>query len=79
MVKIDLVRKSSGGIEERFNEEMDRAADRKARKEAVKLDLNADFKGLNGNRIPDSRSCFGDSSKTLKSNCSIPIRGPDSG
>lgn len=79
MVKIDLVRKSSGGIEERFNEEMDRAADRKARKEAVKLDLNADFKGLNGNRIPDSLSCLGDSSKTLKSNCSIAIRGPDSG
>jgi hypothetical protein len=79
MVRIDLVRKSSGGMEGKFNDEKDRAAWRKARSEAVRLDLKADFKGLNGDLIPPSRPCVGDLSNTLKSNSSISTSGLDNG
>ena len=48
MVRIDRVRKSSGGIDGKLMAEKDLAADRKALSDAVRFDLNADFKGLNG-------------------------------
>jgi hypothetical protein len=79
MVRIDLVRKSSGGMEGKFSEEKDRAACRKARSEAVKLDLKADFKGVNGNLVPVSRFCVGDLSNTRKSSSSISTSGLDNG
>lgn len=41
---IDLVRKSSGVIMGAVSDEIDLAAERKARKDAVKFDLNADFR-----------------------------------
>lgn len=46
MVSIDLVRKSSGGIEEAVNVERVRAAERNARSDAVKFDLNTDLNGV---------------------------------
>jgi hypothetical protein len=45
MVKIERVRKSSGGTEDAVNVEIDRAADRSARRDAVRLDLNTDLNG----------------------------------
>ena len=47
MVRSDRVRKSSEGMDEKLMVEKDLAADRKARKEAVRLDLKACFRGLN--------------------------------
>lgn len=51
IVSIDRVRKSSGGMEDAVNEEIDRAAERSARSDAVRLDLKTD---LNGTAIADS-------------------------
>lgn len=48
IVRIDRVRKSSGGMDGKLMLEKDLAAERKARKEAVKFDLNADRSGLKG-------------------------------
>jgi hypothetical protein len=42
---MDLVRKSSGGIDGKFRLEKERAAWRNALSEAVRFDLKADFKG----------------------------------
>jgi len=70
MVKMDLVRKSSGGMDEKFRFEKERAAWRKARNDAVRFDLKADFSGSKGNRevfLPGSSSL---APNTLKSNAS---------
>lgn len=45
IVSIDLVSKSSGGMEEAVNEDKDRAAERNARSDAVRFDLKADLNG----------------------------------
>lgn len=42
------MRKSSGGMDERFSEDIDLAAERSALKEAVRFDLNTDFRGRRG-------------------------------
>lgn len=47
MVRRDRVRKSSDGMDEKLMVEKDLAADRKARNEAVRLDLKAYLRGLN--------------------------------
>lgn len=74
MVRIDRVRRSCGGIEEAVKAESDRAADRNARRDAVKLDVNADLSGMN-----TVVSCFwgrtGDGSNTLNSTCWTSILG----
>ena len=66
MVKIERVSKSSGGIEAAVNEEIDRAAERNARSDAVRLDLKTD---LNGNGVAGFFFSMdkGAWSKTLKS------------
>ena len=46
IVSIDLVRKSSGGIEEVVNVDKDLAAERNARSDAVRLDLKTDLNGV---------------------------------
>lgn len=48
MVKMDRVKRSSVGIVGKLILENDLAADRSARKEAVKLDLKANLRGLKG-------------------------------
>jgi hypothetical protein len=48
MVRIDLVSISSDGIDEKLMAEKDLAADLKARRDAVRLDLNTALKGLKG-------------------------------
>lgn len=76
MVRIDRVRKSSGGIEGKFMLENERAAWRRARREAVKFDLNADFRGRTGTLISALLSLgSGEPWKTRKSNSSTSIRG----
>jgi hypothetical protein len=45
MVRIDRVSRSSGGTEDAVNVESDRAAERKARSDAVRLDLKAALRG----------------------------------
>lgn len=72
MVRMDRVRKSSGGIDARVREEKDLAAERMARRDAVKLDLNADLRG-NREKVPSRFALVpsaGDS-KTLKSSSSM--------
>jgi hypothetical protein len=79
MVKMDLVRKSSGGIDEKFRLEKERAAWRKARSEAVKFDLKADLSGVKGSReifLPGTSSL---PPKTLKSSSSSSFSGEDRG
>jgi hypothetical protein len=66
---MDLVRKSSGGIEGKLRFEKERAAWRRARNDAVRLDLKADFSGLKGESFFSGATSL--SSKTLKSNCSM--------
>lgn len=46
IVSIDLVRRSSGGIEEVVNVDRDRAAERNARSDAVKFDLKTVLNGI---------------------------------
>ena len=46
MVRMDRVNKSSGGIDAAVNEDMDRAAERSARSDAVRLDLKTDLNGI---------------------------------
>lgn len=81
---MDLVRKSSGGIDGKLRFENDRAAERRARNDAVRFDLNADFSGLRGCRDACSHSSsILLSSKTPKprpkSSTSTTIAGADSG
>lgn len=45
MVSIDRVRRSSGGMEEAVNVDMERAAERSARRDAVRFDLKTDRSG----------------------------------
>lgn len=77
MVRIDLVRKSSGGIDVKFRFENDLAAWRKARNEAVRFDLNAALKGDRETFLSWVSALS--SSKTLKSNCSTATSGDESG
>lgn len=69
IVRIDLVRKSSAGIEGMFMVEKERAAFRSARRLAVRFDLKAD---LNGPNIlgPFFSSPSGEASNTVKSSSS---------
>lgn len=78
-MRIDRVRKSSAGIEGRFMDEKERAALRRARKLAVKLDLNADLNGRKGTIISAVATLSGGDSKTLKSNSSTSADGRDNG
>lgn len=74
---IDLVRKSSGVINGVVRLEKDFAADLKARNDAVRFDLNADFRRGASISMPptgNSSSCFSDGLwKTLKSSSSTSI------
>lgn len=71
MVRIDRVRKSSGGMEGMFIEEKERAAFRRARRLAVKFDLKADLIGWKASLIPlFFSSLSGEESNTLKSSSS---------
>ena len=73
---IDLVKKSSGGIEAAVRFEMVFAADLSARSDAVKFDLNADFfLGLGSS----STGSLSESAKTLKSNSSTSTSMSDKG
>lgn len=68
MVRIDRVSKSSGGIEGKLMDEIDLAADRRARSEAVKLDLKAYFSGLKGCSNWDLGGSASGCWQTVKSN-----------
>lgn len=70
MVRMDRVSKSSAGTEDAVNDDSDRAADRNARRDAVKLDLNAVLSGRNTVSGCLSAST-GDGAKTSNSTSSI--------
>ena len=72
---IDLVRKSSGVTMGAVRVENDLAADANTRKEAVRLDLKADLRGLS---TSISSSCSG-FVKALKSSSSNSMSGVNSG
>lgn len=57
MVRIDRVRKSSGGMDGKLMPEKDLAADRRALRDAVRFDLKADLNGLNGCDVCDLAGC----------------------
>jgi hypothetical protein len=78
MVSIDLVRKSSGGIEELVKVDRDRAAERNARSDAVKFDLKTDRNGV-GTCACLSAAVVGLLLKTLKSSPSFSRDTLDSG
>lgn len=62
----------------KLNDEKDLAADRRARSEAVKLDLKADFKGLRGRKrlfIEDVSSSLGWKTRKSRSSTPMPERG----
>lgn len=70
MVRIDRVRRSSAGTEDAVNDDSDRAADRNARRDAVRFDLKAVLSGRN--TVSDSLSAAtGDGGKTSNSTSSI--------
>lgn len=80
MVRMDRVKRSSVGIVGKLMLENDLAADRSARKEAVKLDLKANLRGLKVCSTGyedevDSSSGEGSSSSSSKSMPSTPARG----
>jgi hypothetical protein len=76
---MDLVRKSSGGIDEKFRFENERAAWRKARNDAVRFDLKADFSGRKGNLELFLSGASSLLPNTLKSSSSTSISGEDRG
>lgn len=80
MAMIDLVRKSSGVIMGVVRDEKDLAAALTAFNEAVKFDLNANFRCGNPTSTAFLLSCFSCGlSKTLKSNSSKPRPAVDNG
>lgn len=70
MVRIDRVRKSSGGIDGKLMLEKDLAADRSARSDAVRLDLNTARSGLKGREDDESVSATSASCNETKSSSS---------
>jgi hypothetical protein len=82
IVIMDLVRKSSGVIRGVVSDENDFAAERKARSEAVKFDLKADFRGMGIASVDILDLLSGWSCgfwKTRKSNSSMLIAGDNNG
>lgn len=79
MVRIDRVKKSSGGIEGKLIAEKDLAADLRARSEAVKLDLKTDLSGLKGLRNWDLETFSSGSVDNLISNSSSSRSPPAKG
>lgn len=79
IVRMDRVRKSSGGIEAKLMTEKDLAADRRALSDAVRLDLKADLSGLKGCKNCDLTGWFSGRSNTRKSNSSTSMLSPAKG
>lgn len=71
MVRMERVKKSSGGIDVRLRLESDRAAFRSARRDAVKLDLKAERSGCKRASVVFARGSADDDWKTRKSRLSI--------
>jgi hypothetical protein len=77
---IDLVRKSSGVIIGGLRDESDLAADRKAFKEAVRFDLNADLCLIGSNSVGRSFTLSSDGLwNTRKSKSSMSMSANDNG
>lgn len=66
-------------MDEKFRAEKERAACRRARSDAVRFDLNADFRGRYSDWASASEFFVGDSSNTLKSSSSSSTSGEESG